>query len=71
MRDARQLVEPDRRLSARWWPVEEELNGSKIWRVGCGGGVSGGWEGGMDGTCGFGLSREAQEVGFGQWISKY
>src|SRR5262249_43923175 len=34
VRDCRQDVEPARLLSARWWPVEDEFQGSKIWRVG-------------------------------------
>jgi hypothetical protein len=33
-RESRQDVLPPRRFSARWWPVAEELNGSKIWREG-------------------------------------
>lgn len=43
MREARHEVEPARRLSARWWPVEEEFQGSKVFRVGEGAGGMGGW----------------------------
>jgi hypothetical protein len=32
--ESRQDVLPPRRFSARWWPVAEELKGSKIARVG-------------------------------------
>lgn len=30
MRLTRQEVDPERRFSARWWPVEDEFQGSKI-----------------------------------------
>ena len=42
-------MEPARRLSARWWPVEEEFQGSNILRVGEG---AGGMEGRVEGMGG-------------------
>ena len=47
MREARQDVEPERRFAARWWPVEDEFQGSNILRVGAGAGETGRWAGGM------------------------
>lgn len=47
VREARQDVEPERRFSARWWPVEDEFQGSNILRVGGGAGEMGRWAGGI------------------------
>ena len=47
VREARQDVEPARRFSARWWPVEDEFQGSNVLRDGGGAGGMGRWEGGM------------------------
>ena len=43
-------MEPARRLSARWWPVEEEFQGSNVLRVGEGAGGMEGRVGGMGGV---------------------
>jgi len=58
VRDCRQEVEPARRLSARWCPVEAEFQGSKVRRVEGGAGGMVGWGArivpgcGEDGGCG-------------------
>lgn len=62
LRESRQAVLPLRMLSARWWPVAEELEGSKILRVGFAalGGAVGrdifvGWWSGLGWVLGLGL----------------
>lgn len=62
VRDWRHDVLPERRLSARWWPVEEEFQGSNVFRMGSAAGAMGGCGGGMLGGDWWGLEMSARTL---------